>query len=57
METVLVRVAHGSERDLRESRSSLGAKLTATFARNKNDLVLFPDSFVNVGKLPLTLDS
>ena len=34
----LVRVAHGSERDLRESRSSLGAKLTATFARNKNDL-------------------
>lgn len=47
----LVRVAHGSERDLRESRSSLGAKLTATFARNKNDLV---SQFVKkVGRLAI----
>ena len=47
----LVRVAHGSERDLRESRSSLGAKLTATFARNKNDVV---SQFVKkVGRLAI----
>ena len=50
----LVRVAHGSERDLRESRSSLGAKLTATFARNKNDLNQYQGGMCISGRLTMT---
>ena len=39
VEDYLVGVGHGQQPELRESRSSIGAKLTATFARNKNDEV------------------
>ena len=39
VEDYLVGVGNGPQRELRDSRSSLGAKLTATFARNKNDEV------------------
>ena len=47
----LVGVGHGPQRELRESRSSLGAKLTATFARNKSDEV---SQFVKkVGRLAI----
>ena len=47
----LIGVGHGPQRELRESRSSLGAKLTATIARNKNDEV---SQFVKkVGRLAI----
>ena len=35
----LVGIGRGTQRDLRESHSTLGAKLTETFARNRNDEV------------------